>query len=93
MRRIGFTIGNNAFRQPAAPVQSTVNRYSRRRLEDDIEDVFYKACAARDVERAADLVGLLERMQARRSVSYGRERRLNSGTLDRARQKLKQLGG
>jgi hypothetical protein len=88
MRQIGFLVGGNAFRQPGIP---TVSQFIRRRMEDDIEDIFYKACAAKDIERAGDLLGLLEKMHARRSVSYGRERRLNTATLDRARQKLRQL--
>ena len=91
MRQFGFNLKGSLSPPPRPDGQSS--RILRRRLEDDVEDVFDKACAARDVERASDLLTVLEKMQARRAASYGRERRMNSGTLVRARQRLKQLSG
>src|SRR5580704_2230421 len=91
MRQVGFMVRGNAYRPPSIPDKAPVSHFIRRRMEDDIEDIFYKACSARDAEKARDLLGLLEKMHARRSVSYGRERRLNTATLESARRKLQRM--
>jgi hypothetical protein len=88
MRRIGFKVRGTSYAPPATP---PAHRVLRRRLEDDIEDVFDRACAAREIERAADLLELLEKVSAFRAGPYGRERRLSRATMERARLKLKSL--
>ena len=65
-----------------------VNQAHKRRLDDDVEDVFHRACATNDLESATDLLLLLEKWHTRRSESYGRERRISSANLQRARKEL-----
>ena len=43
-----------------------VNQSLKRRLDDDVEEVFNRACATNDLEAAADLLALLEKWHARR---------------------------
>ncbi len=68
-----------------------VNQSLKRRLDDDVEEVFSRACASNDLESAADLLNLLEKWHARRSASYGRERRNSGANLVRARKELERL--
>src|SRR6185312_9011598 len=80
MRTFGF-IGakvrpQNEVRIPGARL-ARVNQALKRRLDDDVEEVFSRACAGNDLESAADLLQLLEKWHARRSSSYGRERRIS----------------
>jgi hypothetical protein len=89
MRQFGFTLKSNNFRAPAQPEQG--DRILRRRLDDDVEELFDRACAQNELEKAADLLVLLENFHARRSVAYGRERRLSNAAVERARAKLKRL--
>jgi len=69
-----------------------VNSALKRRLDDDVEEVFHRACATNDLESAADLLTLLEKWHARRSASYGRERRITGANLQRARKELDRMG-
>jgi hypothetical protein len=68
-----------------------VNQSLKRRLDDDIEEVFNRACATNDLEAAGDLLALLEKWYARRSASYGRERRISGANLARTRRELDRL--
>jgi hypothetical protein len=68
-----------------------VNQSLKRRLDDDLEEVFNRACATNDLEAAADLLVLLEKWHARRSAAYGRERRINGASLERVRKELERL--
>ena len=68
-----------------------VNQSLKRRLDDDLEEVFNRALATNDLEAAADLMAVMEKWHARRSASYGRERRINSASLDRARKELDRM--
>jgi hypothetical protein len=78
MRRLGFAItrqwvfaerrippGQHAHLQPAW----------RRRLDDDIVQVFHRACHLKDQEAAADVLALLEKWRRRRVMRRGLERR------------------
>jgi hypothetical protein len=93
MRTFGF-IGNKAHphevRIPGARL-ARMNQSLKRRLDDDVEEVFSRACATNDLEAAADLLMLLEKWHARRSANYGRERRISGANLLRARKELERL--
>jgi hypothetical protein len=94
MRTFGFMVRRNAtlheVRIPNARL-ARVNQSLKRRLDDDVEDVFNRACATNDLEAATDLLTLLEKWHARRSASYGRERRISGVSLVRARKELERL--
>ena len=60
-------------------------------MDDQLEDVFYRACTAKNMEAAEDLLEVLEKWQKRYSGSYGRERRISSENVDRARKELDRL--
>lgn len=68
-----------------------LNQSLKRRLDDDLEDVFNRACATRDIESARDLLALMEKWHQRRAERYGRERRINSAALERARAEMNRL--
>jgi hypothetical protein len=70
---------------------SRVNQSRRRRLDDDAEDLFHKACMAKDLEAAADMLAVLEKWHARRSAAHGRDQRLDDTALQRARRELDRL--
>src|SRR4249920_267508 len=74
MRTFGFigakTRPRNEIEIPGARM-ARVNQSLKRRLDDDVEEVFSRACATNDLESAADLLLLLEKWHARRSASYG----------------------
>jgi len=63
----------------------------RRRLEDDIERIFHRACVTAELEAATDLLNLLEKWGAKRSSSYGRERRIDGARVQDAREALERL--
>ena len=93
MRTFGF-IGksrpHDELQIPGARL-ARVNQSLKRRLDDDVEEVFSRACASNDLESAADLLVLLEKWHDRRSSSYGRERRISGANLARARKELDRL--
>ena len=60
----------------------------RRRLSDQVEDVFYRACAENDTRTAACLYATIEDMHKRRQQQHGRERRISDQALLRARDAL-----
>ena len=68
-----------------------LNQSLKRRLDDDLEDVFHRACATDDLESASDLLTVLEKWHERRSAHYGRERRISGAALERARRELDRL--
>ena len=94
MRTFGFIGTKTRLREeiqiPGARL-ARVNQSLKRRLDDDVEEVFSRACASNDLESAADLLALLEKWHARRSSSYGRERRIAGASLTRARKELDRL--
>ena len=94
MRTFGFMVKKSAslheVRIPTARL-ARVNQSLKRRLDDDVEEVFHRACATNDLESASDLLALLEKWHARRSASYGRERRISGANLQRARKELERL--
>jgi len=94
MRTFGFIMNKssrlNEVHIPGARL-ARVNQSLKRRLDDDVEEVFHRACATNDVEAASDLLALLEKWHARRSASYGRERRISGASLQRARKELERM--
>ena len=94
MRTFGFIVNRSSsmheMRIPSARL-ARVNQSLKRRLDDDVEEVFNRACATNDLEAANDLLVLLEKWHARRSASYGRERRISGAALQRARKELDRL--
>ena len=63
----------------------------RRRLSDQVEEVFYRACAEKDRRTAAALHAILEDMHARREKQFGNERRITDRSLSEARKALESL--
>jgi len=94
MRTFGFMVKRSAalheVQIPTARL-ARVNQSLKRRLDDDVEEVFNRACATNDLEAANDLLRVLEKWHARRSASYGRERRISGAGLARARKELDRL--
>ncbi len=94
MRTFGF-IGNRSSRVTEVAIPGArlarVNQSLKRRLDDDVEEVFNRACASNDLESATDLLALLEKWHTRRSANYGRERRIAGANLQRARKELERL--
>ena len=93
MRSTGFLFnGSVSFSAPRPPQAVDGTRPpSKRRLDDDIEAIFNRACATSNVEAAGDLLAVLEKWHIRRTKKYGRERRINSLDLQAARRKLERL--
>ena len=94
MRTFRFLLNRSSalheVRVPGARL-ARVNQSLKRRLDDDVEEIFNRACATNDLEAAHDLLALLEKWHARRSASYGRERRIGGAALQRARGELERL--
>jgi len=94
MRTFGFLVNRSSSLHevhiPGARL-ARVNQSLKRRLDDDVEEVFHRACATNDLEAAADLLTLLEKWHVRRSASYGRERRISGASVQRARKELERL--
>ena len=94
MRTFGFLVNRTSalheVRIPGSRL-ARVNQSLKRRLDDDVEEVFSRACATNDLDAASDLLTLLEKWHARRSASYGRERRISGASLQRARKELDRL--
>jgi len=94
MRTFGF-IGSKTTRMHEVQIPGArlarVNQSLKRRLDDDVEEVFNRACATNDLEAASDLLALLEKWHARRQANYGRERRITGVGLQRARKELERL--
>jgi|SRR5580698_8495638 hypothetical protein len=94
MRTFGFLVNrSSSLHEVHIPGSrmARVNQSLKRRLDDDVEEVFNRACATNDLEAATDLLTLLEKWHARRSASYGRERRISGVSLQRARKELERL--
>jgi hypothetical protein len=94
VRPFGFLLkrsrGMAAPRIPAAR-QERLNQSFRRRLSDGIELLLDEACITNNLSAAADLLALLEKWHAGHPAGYGRERRINNATLQRARRDLERL--
>ena len=94
MRTFGFLLSKNSgFSEPWIPGArlARIQQSLKRRLDDDIEEVFHRACTANDLEAATDLLTVLEKWHERRSASYGRERRISGAALLRTRRELDRL--
>ena len=94
MRALSFLLGKSAnsheARIPGARM-ARLNQSLRRRLDDDVEEVFNRACTSNDLEAAADLMTVLEKWHERRSATYGKERRINGAAIQRVRRELDRL--
>jgi hypothetical protein len=78
-------------RIPAARLALLDQTY-RRRLDDDLEALFTRACIANDVEAAGELLELMEKWHARRLLRHGEERRrIDDTAIQAARYELAQL--
>jgi hypothetical protein len=86
------TSGPHEVRIPGARL-ARVNQSLRRRLDDEIEAVFNRACATNDLEAAADLLTLMEKWHARRPAGHGHERRTGGEHLRRVRKQLERVSG
>jgi hypothetical protein len=94
MRTFGFIVNrSSALHEVRIPGErlARVNQSLKRRLDDDLEEVFNRALATNDLDAATDLLALMEKWHARRSASYGRERRINSAAIDRAKKDLERM--
>jgi hypothetical protein len=60
-----------------------------RRIDDAIEEVFYRACAGDNVRLAADLLAMLEKQRGTRVGHYGAERRVNDTHIKAMRAELR----
>jgi hypothetical protein len=65
-----------------------VRQSLRRRLSDQVEETFYRACAESDTRTAAFLYATIEDMNTRRQKQHGRERRISDQALAEAREAL-----
>jgi hypothetical protein len=94
MRSFGFLVNRNTslheVRIPGSRM-ARVNQSLKRRLDDDVEEVFHRACATNDLESAKDLLAVLEKWHARRQALYGRERRISGASVQRARKEVERL--
>jgi hypothetical protein len=94
LKPLGFLIKRATGMQPTPIPGSRLARVQqavKRRLDDDILDVFERACATNDLDSATDLLALLEKRHARRAEAYGRERRINASIVQRARRDLERM--
>jgi hypothetical protein len=94
MRTFGFIVNRSStLHEVRIPNErlARVNQSLKRRLDDDLEEVFNRALATNDLDAATDLLALMEKWHARRSASYGRERRINSAAIDRAKKDLERM--
>ena len=64
-----------------------LNRTFRRRLSDQVHDVFREACMSGDLDTAAELLTVLEKMHDRRK-SLASERRFSDESIVKAREEL-----
>ena len=60
----------------------------RRRLDDVIDDAFQRACMNGDLDIAADLLHILEKLHNRRVERFGKVRPINDSTIVQARSNL-----
>lgn len=67
-----------------------LNRTFRRRLSDQVQDVFREACLTGDVDTAGELLLVLEKMHDRRNSLSG-ERRFGDDAIVKAREELDRL--
>jgi hypothetical protein len=94
VRSFGFRIGAATSLHQAPlpgrqPTQSS--RSPHRRLDDEMVAVFERACRINNLDAAGEVLELLEASHQRRSVRYGRERRIDDGHLTSMRSELKRL--
>jgi hypothetical protein len=64
-----------------------LNRTFRRRLADQVQDVFREACSTGDVDTAGELLAVLEKMYDRRTGSSS-ERRFGEDAIAKAREEF-----
>ena len=66
-------------------------RAYRRRLDDALEAVFQRACAANQMDAAGDVLAVLEKWHQLRAAKYGKERRIDSRAITAMRAELVRL--
>ena len=70
-----------------ATLRDRLNRAMKRRLSDDVESLFNRACLVADLDTAEELLALLRDMLEREGRKFPRDRRLNEGLIRRLAQK------
>ncbi len=91
MRGIGFILDKAVkIRQPHIPEKRLVRAFETqwRQLDDDSATAFNSACAAGDLDAAADLLSLMEAWHAKRTYRDSAEQRLRGTLLMRLRCEL-----
>jgi hypothetical protein len=94
MRPLRLLIGKDAaLSAPPAPVgrRGYAGRRPRRRLDDQITDIYTRATAANRLDDAADLLAILEKWHDKRKAHYGRDRRIDGAELSAMRTDLERL--
>lgn len=93
MPRMSFGVGTGAnlssiVEEPRHPRPPQMQSWLRRRLEDAVEDLFHVALQRGDLASAADLLAVMENMQARARVRFNTERRGTALMIERCRKEL-----
>ena len=99
MRAFGILIGGNVkVREPAhVEIKIPESRLARalplpgQQLDEEIQEVFYRACRANDLLKATELLNLATAWHARRSYADDHARRLDSTRMIRMHGELKRL--
>ena len=99
MRAFGILVGGSVnIREPArVEIQIPESRLARaspppvQRLDEEIRELFYRACSARDLLKATELLNLAAIWHARRSYADDQARRLDSTHMVRMRGELERL--
>ncbi len=85
-----FRSDRKAEQQVPAQRLDRVRQTFRRRLSDQLEEVFYRACTENDMRTASCLYAIIEDMNSRRNQQHGLERRISDEALARAKEALEQ---
>jgi hypothetical protein len=94
LRRGSSKRATDAEMEPAAydgaVIRERLNRSMRRRLSDDVESLFHKACLTSDLETGEELLVLLTGMLRRDAERFSRDRRLTEGLIERLTAELRE---
>jgi len=74
---------------PAA-LRERLNRTMKRRLSDDVESLFNRACLVSDLDTAEELLTLLKGMLEREGQKFARDRRFAEDLIERLTDDLRQ---
>ena len=91
MRNFGILIGRSAKVRPPSSVGERLARAAKpagHPLDEEVRELFQCACAAGDLDAAADVLSLMERWLSRRDYGDDQQRRDDSEQLLRMRGEL-----